>query len=61
MMAFSALTAHKPPVRNRELVTGQIIARNALSSFLPRLLLSAVDSLPASSRRWITLAALLEA
>jgi hypothetical protein len=46
MMAFSALTAHKPPVRNRELVTGQIIARNALSSFLPRLLLSAVDSCP---------------
>jgi hypothetical protein len=33
MVAFSALTAHKPPVRNRELVTGQIIARNARSSF----------------------------
>jgi hypothetical protein len=29
MVALSAFTAHKSRVRNRELVTGQIIARNA--------------------------------
>ena len=38
MVAFSALTAHKPPVRNRELVTGQIIARNAPSGFRRRVI-----------------------
>jgi hypothetical protein len=50
MVAPSALTAHKPPVRNRELVTGQIIARNARSSFAEARSLRPVDSLPASSR-----------
>jgi hypothetical protein len=37
MVAISAFTAHKPPVRNRELVTGQIIARNAALKFSTRL------------------------
>jgi len=46
MVAFSALTAHKPPVRNRELVTGQIIARNARSGFRRRSILSPKNSLP---------------
>jgi hypothetical protein len=46
MMAFSALTAHKPPVRNRELVTGQIIARNARSSFRRHSIFPPMNSLP---------------
>jgi hypothetical protein len=46
MVAFSALTAHQPPVRNRELVTGQIIARNARSGFRRRSIFPPMNSLP---------------
>jgi hypothetical protein len=48
-VALSAFTVHKPPVRNRELVTDQIIARNAPSRFRRGSPLYPVDSLPASS------------
>jgi hypothetical protein len=45
MVAPPALTAHKLPVRNRELVTGQIIAKER-STFRPSSRLPALDSLP---------------
>jgi hypothetical protein len=50
MVAISAFIAHKPPVRNRELVTGQIIARNEALSFGRGSFFALVDYLLASSR-----------
>ena len=46
MVALSAFTAHKPPVRNRELVTEPNYSKERALELLPPLLLSPMDSLP---------------